>query len=195
MRKRPIADEPPWSQAAPPALSDVAVPADAAPPTVPVPDAPPAAAASLLQPTQQQPLPSSPSAFPSSSTDAMVTDQQRRLAAESSRSGVSLDKLGYSWDQNEGFVRIYLKLSHASTEDLHCECSKRGVQLTAEVGTPPRRYFFDVSNLWGAIDPEQSAARVPKSKAHVTLRLRKAQPGVEWPLLRSLDDEIFANIQ
>jgi len=103
---------------------------------------------------------------------------------------ISLDKLGYSWDQNDNDVRIYLALPDAESERVQCQCSRRCAALTAEAGSPLQLYFFEIKGLYAPIDPEQSGARVPRHKRHVTLRLRKQQPGLEWPWLRGLDDVV-----
>lgn len=123
----------------------------------------------------------------------LVTSKERRLVANH-KGSISLDKLGYSWDQNDTDVRIYLAVASASAENVRCQCSKRGAALSAEAGTPPQHFFFEINGLFAPIDPEQCAARVPRSKKHVTLRLKKLQPGIEWPALRGIEDEISGHL-
>ena len=53
-----------------------------------------------------------------------------------------------------------------------------------------RRYFFEIRRTWREIDPELSTFKVPRSKQNVALRLRKRDPGVEWPAVRCMENEI-----
>ena len=50
-----------------------------------------------------------------------------------------------------------------------------------------RRYFFEIKRTFASIDPTLSHVKVPRNQRRVALRLRKGEPGVEWPALRSID--------
>ena len=100
-----------------------------------------------------------------------------------------LEKLGFSWDQTEQDVRIYLPLTTATTEQLECNFTATSAHLSVVVGS--QRFFFELRRLYAPIEPEKSLGRVPRSRKHVILKLRKKQPNVEWPLLRKLDDNLI----
>jgi hypothetical protein len=53
-----------------------------------------------------------------------------------------------------------------------------------------RSYFFELKRTFAPIDPALSLAKVPRSKRHVALKLRKREPGVEWPYLRCGDNDV-----
>ena len=72
------------------------------------------------------------SAVINNAASGLVTEREKRVAARL-MAGTSLDKLGYSWDQDELEVRVYLSLAAASSEELRCEFSARSCALTATV--------------------------------------------------------------
>jgi hypothetical protein len=121
-------------------------------------------------------------------TSSVISEQARRQVA-STASNVSLEKLGFSWDQTEQDVRIYLPLTTATTEQLECTFTDTSAHLSAVVGT--QRFFFELRRLYAPIDPASSLGRVPRSRKHVVLKLRKKQQNLEWPLLRKLDDHLI----
>ena len=118
-----------------------------------------------------------------------VISEQARMQVASTASSVSLEKLGFSWDQTEQDVRIYLPLTTATTEQLECKFTDTSAHLSAVVGA--QRFFFELRRLYAPIDPANSLGQVPRSKKHVVLKLRKRQPDIEWPLLRKLDDNLI----
>lgn len=139
--------------------------------------------------SEQQPVhetPTEASCFPGVPT--AISDQARRQVANTAAS-VSLEKLGFSWAQTETDVKIYLPLTTATTEQLNTTFTPRSAHFWAEVDS--QRFFFELRRLYAPIEPEHCLARVPKSRKHVLLKLRKAQPDVEWPLLRKLDDPLI----
>jgi len=145
----------------------------------------PGARAAAAPPSADLAAEESEAAGPSSPTH--VTDHQRRVAARGA-AWTSLDKLGYYWEQTEQEVRIYLSLSAVSSENLRCSFSHRSCELQAECGQ--QRYFFELKRTFAPIDPALSLAKVPRSKRHVALKLRKREPGVEWPYLRCGDNDV-----
>jgi len=72
------------------------------------------------------------SAVINNASPGLVTEREKRVAAKL-MAGTSLDKLGYSWDQDENEVRVYLSLAGASSEELRCDFSSRSCGLTATV--------------------------------------------------------------
>lgn len=52
-------------------------------------------------------------------------------------------------------------------------------------------YFFEIQRTYAPIDPAHCLAKVPRSKQHVALKLRKHVAGVEWPHLRCIDNEVL----
>ena len=138
--------------------------------------------------------------------------KKERLVAASQPGAMSLEKLGYSWDQTEQEVRIYLSVA---ADDVSCEFTSRSCALTAWIGQQQQqqeeaeeeemgdgcerrqqqqqqrqRYVFSIMRTFAPIDPETSLARVPRSRRHVALKLRKREVGVEWPCLRCVDESI-----
>ena len=63
--------------------------------------------------------------------------------------------------------------------------------LTVRAPLVLRSYFFDIKRTFAPINPSLSLAKVPRSKRHVELRLRKLEPGVEWLALRCVDADIM----
>ena len=118
------------------------------------------------------------------SSPRTVSEHERRVAATGATS-TSLDKLGYSWEQTDLEVRIFFSLETPDAEAVQCEFSKRGCALTAAVGQ--QRYFFEIKRTYAPIDPALSLVKVRRSGRQVAVRLRKGEPGVEWPALRCMD--------
>lgn len=114
---------------------------------------------------------------------SQISERQRRIAA-TTLTVTSLEKMGYSWDQNEHTVRIYLPVCNISPDQLHVTFSARGCSLVVQV--KGHRSFFEVqpNTLFAEIDPTLSAVKVPRSRQHVTLCLHKLDPDVEWVTLR-----------
>ena len=140
-----------------------------------------------------------PSAAPAPSADVswvsqpQVSEHEKWLAARvhsnsSSSKEISLEKLGFCWDQTDDEVRVYFSLPGTSSDNVSANFSHRTCALTAEVGGS--RYFFEIKRTYAPIDPELSRTRIPKSQKNVSLRLRKQKAGVEWPGLRCVDNEI-----
>jgi len=57
-----------------------------------------------------------------------------------------------------------------------------------------RSYFFDIKRTFAPINPSLSRTKVPRSKRHVELRLRKHEPGVEWLSLRCVEADMLHNL-
>lgn len=71
---------------------------------------------------------------------------------------MSLDKLGYYWDQTEQEVRIYLSLEAASPDDLTCDFSNRSCALSA------------------VVDDQRCVAFTHAAEQGLSMRLRIAAP-------------------
>ena len=110
-----------------------------------------------------------------------VTDAHRRLAA-TNESAVSLEKMGYTWEQTEAEVRIRLPVCGVSAEDVDSSFTEHGCTMQATVCG--RRHVFEVQRTFAPVAPLQCSARVARSREHVIVTLRKREAGVEWPHLR-----------
>ena len=112
-----------------------------------------------------------------------------RLQAASVSSCVSCEKLGFSWDQTSDYVNIYLPLAGATAEDVASSFASRCCAIQAQLHG--RRHTFAISELFSTIEPLRSSVRVPKHGRHVTVRLAKLEPGLEWPTLRPLSQIVL----
>ena len=106
---------------------------------------------------------------------------RERLVAASQPGALSLEKLGYTWEQTEHEVRIIFPVA---ADEVSCKFSSRSCILTACSGQQLQHYVFEIQRTFAPIDPDQSVARVPRSKRCVTLKMRKQTPGLDWPCLR-----------
>ena len=86
-----------------------------------------------------------PSAAPAPSADVswvsqpQVSEHEKWLAARvhsnsSSSKEISLEKLGFCWDQTDDEVRVYFSLPGTSSDNVSAKFSHRTCALTAEVG-------------------------------------------------------------
>jgi len=114
-----------------------------------------------------------------------VAERERRRSSDIN-GVISLEKLGYQWDQNDRVVRIYLNAA-ALSDDVQSRFEPHGCALTAAVGT--RCFFFDIKRTYGEIDPDASRVRVPKHRRNLVLELAKRQVGQEWHELRAVEVE------
>ena len=131
-------------------------------------------------------------------SDSSITPAARALAASSSSAPVlssaavtpgspschiSCEKLGYTWDQTDEQVRVYLAaLGGCCPENVQIAFTERSISIVGDVGD--KRFFFDVSCTFAALDPVRSDVRFPKHCRHAVLRVVKAAPGEQWDTVR-----------
>ena len=126
-----------------------------------------------------------------------ITQRERSIAAAGAGGVISLEKVGYTWDQTAQEVRVGFSLpAHAigarvqSCSFGHSACKLRlltpGAQPSASAGTT---FFFDVAATFAAIDEVASRVRVvtrrDRTGSRVVLTLAKRDPGRVWPRLRA----------
>mmetsp|Transcript_44268 Transcript_44268/g.100001 ORF Transcript_44268/g.100001 Transcript_44268/m.100001 type:complete len:149 (+) Transcript_44268:248-694(+) len=113
---------------------------------------------------------------------AHVADAERTVAASTS-SRLSLEKLGYSWDQTDDIVRIYFP-AIASSKNIKCDFTAETCALTAEAeGQRPKVFFFELTPFAG-IDPQKCKVHVPRHRRHAVLTLTKQEPSRMWESVR-----------
>ena len=122
------------------------------------------------------------------SAPAAITARDRAVAATAaSASGatlVSLEKLGYQFEQTTTRVRITLSLPGPDPLRLDsCSFAPTSLQLRVSAGSSVRG-FFDVARLYAPCDPDLCTARLRKG-VRVVLDIAKAEVGVEWPRVRA----------
>ena len=162
-----------------------------------------------------------PSAAPAPSADVswvsqpQVSEHEKWLAARvhsnsSSSKEISLEKLGFCWDQTDDEVRVYFSLRARVVRQCLSQLLPPHVRADGGGWRQPvraphallfasytashhrsalllsRSYFFEIKRTYAPIDPELSRTRIPKSQKNVSLRLRKQKGGrrMAGPALR-----------
>lgn len=118
-----------------------------------------------------------------------ISETSRAVAASSFCAGrhvISLEKLGYQWEQTDTHVRVMLSftLSDAAHPLIESNFTEHSIKLRITDGEQ-RTYFFDVDALHQAIDPEASRVIMRTQRSQCILILKKSKDNVEWVRVRA----------
>ena len=119
-------------------------------------------------------------------TTMAISSAERAIAATAARSSgtmLSMEKLGYRWEQNEQRVRISFSLPGPAPLQIDSiQFDVTSVRLRVSAGAI--RGFFDCQKMFAACNPELCSARVHKDE-RIVLDIAKAEAGQEWPSVRA----------
>lgn len=90
----------------------------------------------------------------------------------------------HSWFQSPDNVEIDIMVKHVPEKNVQVEFSKKALHVRIQGDVSPYEEMFQ---LYGDIDPPSCSYRVLGSK--IEIRLRKAEPGVQWPSLYRSDEK------
>jgi hypothetical protein len=118
---------------------------------------------------------------------SQITQHERAVVATGVGRLVSLEKLGYAWEQTAERVQVIFCLPSIAQGCCleSCTFSDYGCKLRLRAGSTT--YFFDVAAFWAPIDAARSRVVLfPRNPRKVVLKLAKQETsGHEWAHLRA----------